>query len=252
MINKSTLLVVVSAFFFFACSDGGGSSGGGLPAEMGAKRIGEKAKALSKAHKHLEAAKLYDELVEKYSDTKYFAELKQELFNKGISIEKTLSSITSKRMFKFQNMLIRYKKKHGYYPQSGEIQVPKDAWGLVLMQKVHKDSDRGTYEFLVVSRGPDHKVGSDDDIVLVYTKDFTTGGNKFGDVATDKEKDVARISRKRRKGTVSLSELKKVGQKGRRGKPPTMSLEELAGQAKKKRHSRPKPQVKSLDELMGK
>ncbi|GMT42642.1 MAG: hypothetical protein IEMM0002_1053 [bacterium] len=162
--------IILSVMFFvmsaaYGCADKTGN--GGLAEEMAARSLGGRAMRMEAAGRPHESAKILAELRDKYSRTKYFVQLTAELEAIGISLETPLVSHTSNRMFKLQNLVLRYKKSRGYYPAGHVISVPEDMWGHRLVYKIFKDKSK-PYEMYIFSKGPDGKERTDDDIYLIH------------------------------------------------------------------------------------
>ncbi len=251
--KRTALFILIGALLFAGCAKEEKTTG--LPAEMAARALAKKAAKLDANGSYHESAKIYKEIVEKYPETKYYAELEKELLNKGISLKTPLVSRTSHIMFKFQKMVLKYKKERGFYPKAHALKVPKDLWGNPLVHYVPDRDDEATYEFLIFSKGPDRRAKTDDDIVLVYTKHTSDSTNKFGDTASKKELGVGRPGSRGSSDSVSLSELKKMTHKepSVRTKGAKVSVDKIKAGTTTKKRKKPLARtetVKTLDQLL--
>jgi len=207
------------AAIFTGCS-GGGPGGSDLVKEVAAKKLGEKAKHFERSERPVEAAKLFKELTEKYEKTKYYAELQKEMEAAGISIQDPLTSHTAKRMYKLQGLIVSYKASTGSYPKGHAISVPRDLWGTTVTYKIMDDPSK-SYEFYVLSFGPDKKEKTEDDIYIIYAGE-RSGGIKEkmedrpvtestrGRVSYTEEMETARIDPDMRGRAVNLEQLEKI------------------------------------------
>ncbi len=232
-----------------------------LAMEIAAQQLGKRAESLEKAEKHGQADVLYKELKAKYGKTKYYAEISARLEKSGISIQASLSSKTSKEMFRLQNLILEVKRSKGDYPVGHAINIPKDMWGNRLVYKITPQSDK--YEFYVMSLGPDGKDGTDDDHYLIYK------GKKPKKPDEEKAEEVDRRrwassnasdaeleeGIKQSGGFMKMDDFKKIAEKvstssGRDDRK--MSLKELESEAGSKREKRRGggEKVISLEELL--
>lgn len=220
------------------CSDKK-EEGTNLAMEIAARKLGDRASAFESAGRPDEAAKMYAELGQKYGDTKYYAEIKSKLEKKGVSVQASLESKTSKRMFKLQRTIIGYKASKGKYPVGHAINIPKDMWGTTIMYKIGDKNNR-KYKIFIQSKGPDKIKDTDDDLYLLYNpkksgeaKKREGEGGSESELMThkrwsSKQSEDAGASSGGRDKTVSLEELKKNKGTGRyESKEKVVTLEEL-------------------------
>jgi len=196
---------------------GGGSGGSDLVKEMAARKLGERAKHLERSERPVEAAKLFKELTEKYDKTKYYAELQKEMEEAGISIQDPLTSHTAKRMYKLQSLVVSYKASTGSYPKGHAISVPRDLWGTTVKYKIMDDPSK-SYEFYILSLGPDKKEKTEDDIYIIYA------GERSGGI---KEKMENRPVAESTRGRVSYSEEMETAQTDPEMRGRAVNLEQL-------------------------
>jgi len=186
----------------------GGKSKTQMVDELAARKLASRAANLELNGNEKEADILYTELAKKYPNTKIFAQLKEEMFVKGISIANPNLSKTSQSMFKVQNMVINYHERKGVYPNIGALKTPPDAWGSQLLLTVSED-ERSTYEFIITSKGPDLRLKTDDDLYLLYEGNRVDDSKTKTDVAK-KEPQVVKA------GSVEMSKLRGMTQSARR------------------------------------
>jgi len=234
-----------------ACS--GSSQKPDLAQEMAARSLGKRAINLENAGNYLEAAKIFKLINEKYGDTKYYAELGEQMLKRGISIQDPLASHTSIKMFKLQNMILRYKKSKGEYPKGHAILVPLDVWGNPLVYKIADDESK-SYEFLVMSKGPDGKEKTNDDMYIIYS------GKKSGGQSDDEKNSAgARSGRVSYSGedplmhglpgkTVDMEQLRRIAEI--EGGRPSSGDEAQQRTRKSRGNGKPKERVVTLDELL--
>lgn len=209
-----SLLVIIA--LLPACDNGdggGGKSKSQMVDELAARNLAARAANMNLNGREMEAVELYKEIAAKYPNTEIFAKLKDELFQKGISIEDPNLSKTSQSMFKAQRMVISFEGRKGFYPSLSAIKIPADAWGSTLVLKISKD-ENDTYEFVIVSKGPDRALDTGDDLFLLYE-------GKRGHVSADNIDNAAgKKPQTVRAGRVELSTLKVRKQSARRANAP--------------------------------
>ena len=229
----------------------------GLATEMAARKLAAQASTLEQSGKHEEAADIYTKLAAEYAETKFYKEeLEPEMARKGITMEETLVSKTIHTLYEFQNSLVNYKNAKGFYPDGAAMKVPKDVWGNLLIYK-KADKEGAKYEFFVISKGPDGKLKTDDDLYLVYAGGKSDAA-KFGDAAGVKRP--LKPKKKLQPGVVSLEDLEKQAATGSvpAGEAPPekrVSVDELAGEtgteeAPARNVTGDEEVVKSLDDLL--
>ncbi|MFQ5432797.1 MAG: type II secretion system protein GspG [Nitrospinota bacterium] len=212
-------IILLITAIIAGCS-GGDSGGSDLAKEMAARKLGERAKHLERAEQPVEAAKLFNELTEKYDKTKYYAELQKEMEQTGISIKDPLTSHTAIRMYKLQSLIVSYKATTGSYPKGHVISIPKDMWGTTIKYKIMDDPSK-EYEFYVLSLGPDKKENTEDDIYVVFSGERSSGTKKKmedrpvtestrGRVSYSEEMESARTDPDIRGRAVNIEQLEKI------------------------------------------
>ena len=172
------------------------------------------AERLDKLGKEVEAFGVYDKIAKEYSGTVVLEKIKKKLEPRGYSPGTLLKSWTSRQMIKLENILISYKEKKGDYPAGYEIRHPLDAWGNEIRFEI-ANSDK-SYDFLIISLGPDDIKNSSDDFILPHQRDEEHRGQREdGETSLTIEK-IKKLNTahedKKDEITLSLEELKKLGQ----------------------------------------
>jgi hypothetical protein len=228
-ILRVTISLLVIIALLPACDNGdggGGKSKSQMVDELAARNLASRAANMDLNARKMEAAELYKEIAAKYPHTEIFAKLKDELFQKGISIEDPNFSKTSQSMFKAQRRVISFKQRKGFYPSLSAIKIPPDAWGSTLVLKISKD-ENDTYEFVIVSKGPDYALDTDDDLFLLYQgKRGHVSADNTGNTAGEKPQTI-------RAGRVELSTLKMRNRPARSSRAPEGALSKGKKQSSK-------------------
>ena len=133
-----------------------------------AKLLSKKAGHLWSIGKEIDALKLYDRLAEEFPETKAKKIAEDQLLKTGFSIGNSLTSWTNQQMFEMENTIAAYRDQKGTYPAGYEIKHRKDAWGNQIYFQLFPD--KKNYDFIVFSNGPDKMKGTDDDLLLVHSK----------------------------------------------------------------------------------
>jgi len=151
--------------------------------EKEASIINTKANNLFFVGKKIKAMRLLDQLWEDYSDTKVGRDAQAKWEKKGYSLGVALTSLTSIRMIEVENSIVEYRTKKGRFPTKSEIHAPMDGWGKLIFFKIF--TMKAGYDFIVYSAGPDTKVKTDDDILIVHTEKGTYSKKEVTELAPD-------------------------------------------------------------------
>ncbi len=206
------ILLSISIVSYSGCED---KEEAGKKREAEAEALYNEAGRLDKLGKEIEVFRIYDNIAKKYSGTEVLERIKKKLEPGGYSPGTLLKSWTSRQMIKLENILISYKEKKGSYPTGYEIKRPLDAWGNEIRFEI-ADSDK-SYDFTIISLGPDGIKNSSDDFILPHKRDEEDRWQREDrDISFNIEevKKLNTIHRKEEKDEIILSieELGKLGQ----------------------------------------